>query len=244
MKTFVFLGPSLPLAAAEALLPARYLPPAGQGDLLRVLPERPDLVVVLDGEFESGPAIWHNEILLALEEGATVIGAASMGALRAAELARYGMLGVGCIYQAYRRGWIEDDAEVAVLHAPHELGAFVLTEALVNVRATCRLAVRRGVLSPREAAGFAAFAESVHYKERTWKALLAAGGDHTLSPARLAAFATWVKANRVDLKARDARAALVRARILAKAGTRRSSRGERIAVEPTAAWLELLEDFG
>ena len=38
------------------------------------------------------------------------------GAVRAAELDRYGMEGVGEIYASYRDGWLTADADVALLH--------------------------------------------------------------------------------------------------------------------------------
>ena len=45
--------------------------------------------------------------------GTQVFGAASMGALRAAELAPFGMIGVGAIFAAYRDGRLTGDDEVA-----------------------------------------------------------------------------------------------------------------------------------
>ena len=49
---------------------------------------RPDVVGVIDGAFLSGPAVWHREIIWALSQGVQVLGAASMGALRAAATGR------------------------------------------------------------------------------------------------------------------------------------------------------------
>ena len=65
-----------------------------------------------------------------------MFGAASMGALRAAELAAFGMEGVGAIFEAFREGVLEDDDEVAVIHGPAEFGYPVLSEAMVNIRRT------------------------------------------------------------------------------------------------------------
>ena len=48
--------------------------------------------------------MWHKEILFALSEGIDVYGAASMGALRAAELDAFGMRGIGDVYSAYAEG--------------------------------------------------------------------------------------------------------------------------------------------
>ena len=122
MNAVVFLGPTLPRAEAADLLPATYLPPARQGDIYRAVRAlRPVTVGLVDGRFLDTGAVWHREILWALSQGVHVFGAASMGALRAAELAPFGMRGVGQVFAAYRDGcWpgdpdaFEDDDEVAV----------------------------------------------------------------------------------------------------------------------------------
>src|SRR5260221_163993 len=80
------------------------------------------------------------------------IGSASIGALRAFELARFGMRGIGGVYEDFRDGVLQDDDEVAVLHGPAELGYPPVTEAMVNIRATLAAAARDGVLKPELAA--------------------------------------------------------------------------------------------
>jgi hypothetical protein len=87
----VFLGPTLSHDDARDVLDAEYLPPAAHGDVLRAALRRPRAIALVDGVFERVPAVWHKEILFALSEGIHVYGAASMGALRAAELDAFGM---------------------------------------------------------------------------------------------------------------------------------------------------------
>src|SRR6185436_15392645 len=80
--TYVFLGPSLPIADAVRVLDAVYLPPVAVGDVYRLVREaRPRRIAIIDGYFERMAAVWHKEILFALERGVAVYGAASMGAL-------------------------------------------------------------------------------------------------------------------------------------------------------------------
>jgi hypothetical protein len=100
----VFLGPSLPVDEARRILPACYLGPARCGDVLRARRLQPRVMAVIDGLFGTTPAVWHKEILVALDDGIAMYGASSMGALRAAELERFGMIGVGRIFEAYREG--------------------------------------------------------------------------------------------------------------------------------------------
>ena len=100
-----FLGPSLPADEARRIAPgAALLPPAGQGDVWPALERRPRAIALVDGVFEGRPSVWHHELLDALDAGVAVFGGASMGALRAAELAGHGMVGVGEIHRAYATG--------------------------------------------------------------------------------------------------------------------------------------------
>src|SRR4051794_12155361 len=122
MTVFVFTGPTLSPEAARAELDAAYLPPVSQGDVYRVALQRPWAIGIIDGYFERVPAVWHKEILWAMSRGIHVFGSASMGALRAAELAPFGMVGIGEIFEAYQSGTLEDDDEVAVAHGYAETG--------------------------------------------------------------------------------------------------------------------------
>ena len=133
----VFLGPSLPLTMAQAILPqADFRAPAQCGDIFKAVLERPQTIVLIDGFFEHTAAVWHKEILYALEQGVAVYGASSMGALRAAELQSFGMIGVGDIFYDYLDGQLQDDAEVALLHTAAEDGYQAMTLPLVNIRKT------------------------------------------------------------------------------------------------------------
>ncbi|PTT86423.1 tfuA protein [Pelomonas sp. HMWF004] len=133
-RVAVFLGPSLDRASALAVLPqAELLPPVAQGDVLRAVARGCQSLVVIDGVFEQTPAVWHKELLFAMSQGVRVIGAASMGALRAAELDRFGMEGVGWVYRQYAEG-LRDDDEVALLHTDAELGYANLSVPMIQVR--------------------------------------------------------------------------------------------------------------
>ena len=89
----VFLGPSLDRETARGILPANYYPPVRLGDVYRLLATGIQMVVIIDGLFYASTPVWQRELLAGLDFGITVVGASSMGALRAAELAPYGMIG-------------------------------------------------------------------------------------------------------------------------------------------------------
>src|SRR5690606_34862608 len=110
---------------------ADYRPPVAMGDVYRAAQERPACVAIIDGGFHHQPAVWHKEILYALARGIGVVGASSMGALRAVELAPMGMQGVGRIVELYRSGVVDADDEVAVLHGDAGTGYRVSSVALV-----------------------------------------------------------------------------------------------------------------
>ena len=179
MKPVVlFAGPSLP--EGLALHPGiRLRPPAACGDLLRALGEEPAAIALVDGVFETAPTVWHKEILSVIAAGVPVYGAASLGALRAAELDRFGMIGVGAIYAAYRDGGIESDAAVMVSHAPAGLGHRPLTVALVDAMATLLAAP----LDPVERACLLRIVRTLNFRERTWPAVFAAYRDQAGSVA-------------------------------------------------------------
>ncbi|MFJ3933870.1 TfuA-like protein [Streptomyces sp. NPDC090029] len=143
--------------------------------------------------------------------GIRMVGAASIGALRAAELAPYGMLGVGDIYTAYVRGDIDGDDEVAVGQAPD--GAFdALTWPLVNLRHVSHLAVSTGVLDDDRAAGLLQALRAVYYPQRTWAAVRSVCRRQGETE-----FADWLSKQRErdrhfgDLKRADALAAVTSA---------------------------------
>jgi hypothetical protein len=165
----VFLGPTLKQERAAAFLEARYLPPAEQGALIWAVQSlTPSAIVLIDGIFAKAPAVRHKEILWTLSQGIPVFGAASMGALRAAELSIFGMIGYGLIYRWYRATPFADDDEVAVAMAPVELGACALSDALINMRLTLRRAERVGLIPLEMQRALEDLARSFHFIERTY----------------------------------------------------------------------------
>ncbi|TMJ43028.1 MAG: hypothetical protein E6G89_02470 [Alphaproteobacteria bacterium] len=141
MSAIIFAGPTIRKPDIIRLCDATILPPAAMGDIYRAARQRPRAIGIIDGDFEGAPSVWHKEILWAMAEGIEVFGASSMGALRAAELANFGMCGIGEIFAAYVAGRLEDDDEVAVEHGPAEMNYITLSEPLVNIRATIDRAI-------------------------------------------------------------------------------------------------------
>ncbi len=200
-RTVVYLGPSLATADAAALLPdAEFHPPVRHGDLLRLDVGPGDRVLVVDGLFMHSAPVRHREILHLLAMGVTVAGCSSMGALRAAELAPYGMRGTGDVYALYRDGEVDGDDEVAVVHGPAETGHRPLSEPLVNVRLAVRDAVAAGVLTVEQGATVVELVAALPFRTRGYRTLAA---DHGHLPW-VAAFLAWQRATGHDAKRADA----------------------------------------
>lgn len=201
MNAIIFAGPTIRKPDIIRLCDATILPPAAMGDIYRAARRHPRAIGIIDGYFEGAPSVWHKEILWAMAEGIEVFGAASMGALRAAELSSFGMRGIGEIFTLYLAGRLEDDDEVAVEHGPGEMDYITLSEPLVNIRATIDRAVAEGIVLADLGRELTHLAKLQFYKERSWEALLRLGYAAGMA---LDAFAHWLPDNAVDLKRDDA----------------------------------------
>jgi hypothetical protein len=237
VKIFVFAGPTLGADEARSHLDAVYLPPAAQGDVYQVTREHPWAIGLVDGYFDRVPAVWHKEILWALSRGIHVFGAASMGALRAAELAAFGMEGIGAIFEAFRSGELEDDDEVAVAHGSAALGYPSVSEALVNIRFTLAAAVREQAVSGDVAAALIRIGKDLFYPERSLAAILARAAGQGLPADELSSLAAWLPGRRVDQKRADAVAMLQRIRERMAADP--SPKQVRFHFQHTEPWEEL-----
>jgi hypothetical protein len=227
----VFMGPSLPADDARALLEASYLPPAGRGDVYRVLSDGPQVIILLDGVFHCSPSVWQRELLDAIDDGVVVLGAASMGALRATELEPYGMIGCGRIFEWYRNGTIDGDDEVALLHGDAGSGFHPLSEPLVNIRASLSRAVREGCISSEQAEQLVNYAKQLHYPDRSYRRLLCSPVTRAWPTEVVARLETFLATRRVDLKRADALYALRYCRRMLADGSFRP----RVASVPTSA---------
>ncbi len=206
MSVYVFLGPTMPVDHARAILDAAYLPPAAAGDICKLVlgPSPVKAIALIDGLFQQMPAVWHKEILFALSHRIPVYGSSSMGALRAAELAPFGMVGVGHIFEAFRDGVYEDDDEVAVIHGLGEHQYIPLSDPMVNLRHGLDLAVASGSISETTKTRLTGLAKSWFYPDRSWKKLLREAPLAGVPEAEIARLRELVERVRPDMKRADA----------------------------------------
>lgn len=137
-----------------------------------------------------------------------VIGAASIGVLRAAELSTCGMVGVGEVFRSYASGAVEGDDEVAVGQLDGGDPRSV-TWPLVNLRQVLEFAVAVGTITQEKAGGVFEELRAVYYPHRSLTAVV-------VTSRRLGAeeFGLWLKARLAedahfgDVKRSDALQAL------------------------------------
>ena len=208
----VFLGPSLPRERAEEILPADYRPPAKRGDIYQAAREGADVICLIDGVFFHDCSVSHKELIYGLEAGARVLGASSMGSLRALELDVYGMEGIGSIYQAYKSCRLVSDDEVALTFDPFSYAP--TSEPLVNIRFNLDLAKEKGIISEESREKLFLAARRLYFPHRTYQSMLQEGSKD-LPPEEMDRLPLFLERESRDFKMEDALLALKRARELA-----------------------------
>jgi len=198
----LFVGPSLPDASTVVGRDVIVRPPATQGDVIAAIEAGASVIGLIDGGFEYTAPVWHKEILFGLAAGVTILGASSMGALRAAECHPFGMIGIGRIFEGYRDGTLIDDADVALIHAPAEMNYRPLSVPMVNVTATLQWVVRHGAISRQEGEALDLAARTIFFKQRSWRRVVDV--CQALVPERKTELKKVLPASEIDQKRHDA----------------------------------------
>src|SRR6201990_3519269 len=167
MKTIVFFGPSIAESEVRKLAAVTHAPPIKRGDLAGAADY--DAFVIIDGEFGQNMSVSPKEILGVLERGKTVIGAASMGALRASELDRSGMIGVGWVYDYFRRQAVRRDADVALAYSLFDFKP--MTVPMVDVEYWMERTFAAGLIGRKERTLVLKAARQIFFAERTMERL-------------------------------------------------------------------------
>lgn len=203
MSIAIFVGPTFPFGQIHDYLhiPATIFPPIKRGDI-EMLAADYEIIVIVDGVFHSTLSVSAREILLALKEK-TIYGCSSMGALRAAELDKFGMIGVGEVYKMYADRTIVSDGEVALLFDP--ITYENMTVPLVNVRFALTQAVRHQAINQETCDYLLEVARNMHYTELDYLSIIKKASQNT-NEASYEAFLKYLNLNLdgLDLKRKDA----------------------------------------
>lgn len=168
MSTVIFAGPSLSRERIGALTDSRIEDPIRRGDLHRLAEYQ--TFVILDGEFGQSLSVSPKEILDIIDSGKTVIGASSMGALRASELDCYGMVGIGWVYRRFARARVRRDDEVALVFSPFDFTP--VTIPMVCVEYWLEVLRTGGVITLNEARAMSKLVGKIFFAERTESSVL------------------------------------------------------------------------
>jgi TfuA protein len=166
-NVYVFGGPSLELIPKELINKVKCFPPIKSGDLDILYSLPPSICIIIDGVFSGKRAVTIFECRELLEKGWVVIGASSMGALRAADLWSYGMIGIGDVYNMFRIGVCRSDADVAVVY--NILEDFLceeITISMVHVRSVLHYLSTKGSIDKAKARLLICKARQISWEER------------------------------------------------------------------------------
>lgn len=203
----VFVGPSLDPEKARTILEADYRPPAKKGDLIKLimsLDEKETVVGLIDGYFLLDYPPTPIEVYqLIVRPNTVVIGSSSIGALRAVELEKFGMIGIGKIFQLFKYGKLDADDEVAVTFSQDLYR--LQSEAMVDIRYNLYLSQKRGFVDKETKDAIAKVAKGIYFPFRTYQNII----EETIKnypqlEINTRRFEAYILRNRKSLKERDA----------------------------------------
>lgn len=205
-KPIVYLGPTLSREKAIKILDADYRDPAKKGDFLMLSRDSDEKKYVgfVDGVFlhdypPSPIEVYH----LATRKNIDLIGASSLGALRAVELEKFGMKGIGKIFQLYKNGIINADDEVAVTFTREN--NILQSEAMIDIRFNLFLAYKKGIITNQTKKRIAKIAKNIYFPFRNYEDIIKLTQQQFPSIYNeLESFRSYILKNRDSLKARDA----------------------------------------
>lgn len=205
VKIIIYTGLSLSFDEAKEILDSHddveviYKRPIKRGDLGHDMKENPDIIGIIDGVFHQNSSVGHKEILNVINSGVTVVGASSMGALRASELDSLGMTGIGYVYEQYATGKVASDDDVAVMLDSETLEA--LSEPLINMNYVFTNAVSENIITQDQKDELIKIAKSTFYPKRNYSQTL---NSSSLDDETKSNLINFIRVS-VDIKKEDAK---------------------------------------
>jgi TfuA protein len=203
LKPVIFLGPTLSIEKAKEILDADYRLPAKKGDLLRLIPSPVKFVGLIDGYFlQDYPPTPIEVYNLLRKKNVKVFGSSSLGALRAVELKKFGMIGIGKIFNLYLNGIIDSDDEVAVTFTGY---TGYKSEALIDIRYNLFLAYKNKLIDKGTKNIILKIAKRTYFPYRTYTDILNKSKQALPQKKKqLEDLEEFVSKKRISLKERDA----------------------------------------
>jgi TfuA protein len=202
-KPVIFLGPSLSRDKARKILDADYRLPAKKGDLLKLILKEVNIVGLVDGYFlQDYPPTPIEVYNLVRKRDVKVLGSSSLGALRAVELGKYGMIGIGKIFRLFRDGILDSDDEVAVTFTDY---MNYKSEALIDIRYNLFLAQKYKIIDNMTRRSILKISKQTYFPYRVYEDILdKCALKYPEIHSQLESFRDYVLNNKKSLKEMDA----------------------------------------
>jgi len=214
-KPVIFLGPTLSIEKAKDILDADYRPPAKKGDLLQLIPTDVKVVGIIDGYFlQDYPPTPIEVYNLLRKKDLVVMGSSSLGALRAVELKKFGMIGIGKIFSLFFKGVLDADDEVAVTFTGY---SEYKSDALIDIRYNLFLALKNKIIDEKTKKNILRISKKTYFPYRTYKDII--GESKTTFPEQkkqIEEFGEYLTKHKRSLKEEDAIKLLIRIKGLNK----------------------------
>lgn len=217
-KPVIFIGPTLSIDKAKEILDADYRPPAKKGDLLKLIPTAVKFVGLIDGYFlQDYPPTPIEVYNLLRKKDVLVFGSSSLGALRAVELKRFGMMGIGKIFNLFLKGVIDSDDEVAVTFTGYRE---YQSDALIDIRYNLFLAQKKQIIDKNTKRNILRIAKKTYFPYRTYDDILEKSKKvFSLQKKQIEDFGEYVSKHKVSLKEKDAIRLLINIKNIIEVGT-------------------------
>jgi TfuA protein len=214
-KPIIFVGPSLSLQKARKIFDADYRGPAKKGDLLvlsasslislKNQPNAINFVGLIDGLFlQDYPPTPIEVFQLLSNKNFRVVGGASIGALRAVELEKFGMVGIGKVFELFKNGITNADDEVAVTFDLGD-GVSIQSEAMIDIRFNLFIAHKKNIITKRTKHIIAKTAKSIYFPYRNYSNIIEETRTKYPELSReLDSFSSYINHHRLSLKEIDA----------------------------------------
>jgi TfuA protein len=217
-KPVIFIGPTLSIDKAKEILDADYRPPAKKGDLLKLIPTAVKFVGLIDGYFlQDYPPTPIEVYNLLRKKDVLVFGSSSLGALRAVELKRFGMMGIGKIFNLFLKGIIDSDDEVAVTFTGYRE---YQSDALIDIRYNLFLAQKKQIIDKNTKRNILRIAKKTYFPYRTYDDILEKSKKvFSLQKKQIEDFGEYISKHKVSLKEKDAIRLLINIKNIIEVGT-------------------------
>ncbi|HEU5172708.1 MAG TPA: TfuA-like protein [Nitrososphaeraceae archaeon] len=204
----VFLGPSLKLDKAKQIINAEFKPPAKKGDFIKLsLMSETRKIVLIDGVFlQDYPPTPIEVFQVISKSNFKVYGASSIGALRAVELEKFGMEGIGKIFELYKKEIINSDDEIAVTF---DSDYNLISEAMIDIRYNIFLAWKHQIIDKETKQIMTKIAKRIYFPYRSYDNIIEKSLDLFPSCREfILKFKDYILSNRISLKELDAQITL------------------------------------